>query len=87
MDLILHNGTIVTAGATYDADIGIEHGRIKRIGRELGPAAGHRGGLVEPCLQTDERAGSAGSPPAPSSRARPSRGRMRTPRNSTSGVR
>lgn len=38
MDLVLRNGTIVTAAETYDADIGIEAGRIKQIGHGLGPA-------------------------------------------------
>ena len=38
MDLILRGGTIVTAADTYDADIGIEKGRIARLGFDLGPA-------------------------------------------------
>ena len=38
MDLILSGGTVVTAGDTYDADIGIEGGRIARLGFDLGPA-------------------------------------------------
>ena len=38
MDLILSNGTIVTAHESYDADIGIEDGVIKQIGHGLGPA-------------------------------------------------
>ncbi|MDE0392120.1 MAG: dihydropyrimidinase, partial [Rhodospirillales bacterium] len=39
MDLILSGGTVVTAGDTFAADIGIEGGRIVRIGFDLGPAA------------------------------------------------
>lgn len=38
MDLILSNATVVTAHETYQADLGIEGGRIKQIGRGLGPA-------------------------------------------------
>ena len=38
MDLILKNGTLITASDTYTADIGIEKGIIKQIGWELGPA-------------------------------------------------
>ena len=38
MDMILANGTIVTAHESYDADIGIEGGVIKQIGHGLGPA-------------------------------------------------
>ena len=38
MDLILRGGTVVTAADTYDADIGIEKGRIARLGFDLGPA-------------------------------------------------
>ena len=38
MDLILRGGTVVTAAGTYDADIGIEGGRITRLGFDLGPA-------------------------------------------------
>ncbi len=38
MDLILTNGKIVTAYETWEADIGIEGGTIKQIGRDLGPA-------------------------------------------------
>ena len=39
MDLILRGGRVVTAGDTYAADIGIEGGRIARLGFDLGPAA------------------------------------------------
>ena len=39
VDLLLRNGTIVTAAETYQADVGIEGGTVKRIGFELGPAA------------------------------------------------
>ena len=39
MDLLLSGGTVVTAGDTFDADIGVEDGRIVRIGFGLGPAA------------------------------------------------
>ena len=38
MDLLLRHGTIVTASDIYDADIGIEDGKIKQIGFGLGPA-------------------------------------------------
>ena len=38
MDMILANGTIVTAHESYEADIGIEGGVIKQIGHGLGPA-------------------------------------------------
>ena len=38
MDLLLSNGTIVTAAETYQADVGIEGGTIKQIGVDLGPA-------------------------------------------------
>lgn len=39
MDLILRNGTVVTASDTIAADVGIEDGRVKQIGLGLGPAA------------------------------------------------
>jgi dihydropyrimidinase len=35
MDLIIRNGTIVTAIDTYQADIGVRGGKIAQIGREL----------------------------------------------------
>ena len=38
MDLILRGGTVVTAADTYAADIGIEGGKIARIGFDLGTA-------------------------------------------------
>jgi dihydropyrimidinase len=38
VDLLLRNGTIVTAAETYRADVGIEGGTIKQIGLERGPA-------------------------------------------------
>jgi dihydropyrimidinase len=39
MDLILRNGTVVTANDVYEADVGIEGGVVKRIGSQLpGPA-------------------------------------------------
>ena len=38
MDLILANGRIVTAHESHDADIGIEGGVVKQIGRGLEPA-------------------------------------------------
>jgi dihydropyrimidinase len=38
MDLIIKNGTIVTATDTYRADIGVRDGRIAQIGGELGGA-------------------------------------------------
>ena len=37
MDLILRNGSIVTHAEEFIADIGIEGGKIKQIGQELGP--------------------------------------------------
>ncbi|MBM3482775.1 MAG: hypothetical protein FJX66_05700 [Alphaproteobacteria bacterium] len=36
MDLILSNATVVTAHETYQADLGIEGGKIKQIDRGLG---------------------------------------------------
>ncbi len=39
MDLLLTGGTVVTAGDTFAADVGIEGGRIARLGFDLGPAA------------------------------------------------
>jgi dihydropyrimidinase len=39
MDLIIRNGTVVTVGETFQADIGIEGGKIKQLGHGLGPAA------------------------------------------------
>src|SRR5690242_5120216 len=36
MDLIIKNGTVVTATDTYRADIGVRDGRIAQIGGELG---------------------------------------------------
>ncbi len=39
MDMLLTGGTVVTAGDTFAADIGIEGGRIARLGFDLGPAA------------------------------------------------
>ncbi|MDP6154956.1 MAG: dihydropyrimidinase [Candidatus Thermoplasmatota archaeon] len=38
MDLIIKNGTIVTDSETYEADIGIEDGRIALIGKDLAGA-------------------------------------------------
>jgi dihydropyrimidinase len=38
MDLTIRNGTIVTADAVYTADVGIESGKVKQIGKALGPA-------------------------------------------------
>ena len=38
MDLLLSGGTVVTAADVYDADIGVEDGKVKRIGFDLGPA-------------------------------------------------
>ncbi len=35
MDLIIRNGTIVTASGSFDADIAVENGKIVDIGREL----------------------------------------------------
>ena len=39
MELVIRNGTIVTAGEIAQADVGIEAGKVKLIGRGLGPAA------------------------------------------------
>jgi dihydropyrimidinase len=39
MDLIVKNGTIVTAGGTSRADLGVKDGKIVQIGGELGEAA------------------------------------------------
>lgn len=39
MDLIIRNGTVVTASDMYQADVGIEAGKVKHIGQGLGPAA------------------------------------------------
>ncbi len=39
MDLIIRNGTVVTAGEISQADVGIEGGKVKQIGQGLGPAA------------------------------------------------
>ena len=38
MDLIIRNGTVVTHGDIYQADVGIEGGKVKQIGQGLGPA-------------------------------------------------
>src|SRR5574344_981879 len=35
MDLIIRNGTIVTASGSFDADIAVENGKLVDIGREL----------------------------------------------------
>lgn len=39
MDLIIRNGTMVTASDVVQADVGIEAGTVKQIGHGLGPAA------------------------------------------------
>lgn len=39
MDLIIRNGTVVTAGDIAQADVGVEGGKVKQIGQGLGPAA------------------------------------------------
>lgn len=39
MDLVLRNGTVVTAGETINADVGIEEGKVKQIGSDVGPGA------------------------------------------------
>lgn len=39
MDVVVRNGTVVTANEVYKADVGIEGGRIKQIGIGLGAAA------------------------------------------------
>lgn len=38
MDLVIRNGTVVTHGDIYQADVGIEGGKVKQIGLGLGPA-------------------------------------------------
>ncbi len=40
MDLILRNGTVVTASESIQADVGIEDGVVKQIGKELAGPAG-----------------------------------------------
>ena len=35
MDLVIRNGTIVTASETYKADIGVEKGKISCIGKNI----------------------------------------------------
>lgn len=35
MDLVIKNGTIITAGQTYPADLGIKDGKVALIGRDL----------------------------------------------------
>ena len=39
MELIIRNGTVVTHGDIYQADVGIERGKVKQIGQGLGPAS------------------------------------------------
>lgn len=39
MDLVIRNGTVVTAGDVTQADVGIEGGKVKQIGVGLPPAA------------------------------------------------
>jgi len=39
MDLIIRSGTVVTASEIYQADVGVEAGKVKQIGQGLGPAA------------------------------------------------
>jgi dihydropyrimidinase len=39
MDLIIRNGTIVTASNSVQADVGIKDGQIVQLGLELGPSA------------------------------------------------
>jgi dihydropyrimidinase len=38
MDLIIKNGTIVTADSTYKGDIGVKDGKIQAVGQKLNPA-------------------------------------------------
>ncbi len=40
MDSIIKGGEIVTAGDNYTADLGIEGGKIKLIGKDLSPDKG-----------------------------------------------
>src|SRR5262249_11622994 len=42
MDLIVKNGTVVTAADVYRADVGVANGRVVTIGQELTPAEGTR---------------------------------------------
>src|SRR5690242_18503015 len=42
MDLIIKNGTVVTAIDTYQADIGVKDGKIAQIGYELSHDPGAR---------------------------------------------
>lgn len=52
LDLLLKNGKIVTESATYDADIGIEDGKIAVISKSISESADKilnaRGKLVLP---------------------------------------
>src|SRR5690554_1212918 len=45
MDLIIKNGTIVTAEATFKGDIAVKDGKIKAIGAKLDPK-GHKEATV-----------------------------------------
>ena len=40
MDLLIKNGTIVTAESTYKADIAVKDGKIQSIGQNLKPLKG-----------------------------------------------
>ena len=51
MDLAIRGGTVATAEATFQADLGIQHGRIVQIGGDLATAGrtiDARGKLVFP---------------------------------------
>jgi dihydropyrimidinase len=42
MDLLIKNGTLVTASDTYAADVGVVDGKIAHIGRDVAPGAATR---------------------------------------------
>ena len=51
MDTVIRGGTVVTADATYQADLGLREGRIAQIGGQMPPAREEvdaRGKLVIP---------------------------------------
>ena len=43
MNLLIKNGTIVTAKTTFKADIAVENEKISAIGTDLKPDAKHNG--------------------------------------------
>ena len=38
MDLVIKNGTVVTGGVSFRADVGIEGANVKQIGHGSGPS-------------------------------------------------